>query len=144
MSSQESIGLPFQAPTEVPPEIERIVTLFEEDLGDVAFPDVDLEALRAATREVQGKAEAVMAARGLLDAAAKELGESQDALRRLAERALAYAKVYASGDEGLTARLEALGPKEAPKRKRRKVAEAVAKGPKKVAVGEGPVLVALG
>ncbi|MCU0694574.1 MAG: hypothetical protein MUF54_24605 [Polyangiaceae bacterium] len=125
------IPIPVQATTEVPVEITRLLAIFEQELAGVSFPDVSQEALRAATSDIQARAKQVADARSQLDEAVQQLVQSHEALRRLGERALAYAKVYASGDEELGARLEAVSLGEASRRKRRKAAEPASEGPKR-------------
>lgn len=106
--------------------IQSLIALFEQELGDVAFPDVSLatltqyvEAVNAQNNEVERLREALAAARDSLD-------ERQQELLTHAQRALAYAKVYAGDDGELAEKLAAvnLSPRNntqpAKRRKRKK------------------------
>ncbi len=122
----------------------RVLSLYEEALRDVRFPDVDLallvasrDALSAAQREVEALEAALSAARDVVRAKGAALDAATD-------RALAYARVFAEGNETLTARLRDLGrplvPSDAavearPPRRRGR--------PPKSAKGEGDALFAL-
>jgi hypothetical protein len=55
---------------------------------------------------VESAAEAVALAQSALDAAREALQDKQDALLQRAQRALAYARVYADGDEALSGQLD--------------------------------------
>jgi hypothetical protein len=84
----------------IPPPIQTILDLFDSHLADVRFGDI--------AAEVQATADVVTAAQVALDSARIALHERQEALLLLAQRALAYARVYAEADESLSARLEAV------------------------------------
>jgi multidrug efflux pump subunit AcrA (membrane-fusion protein) len=82
--------------------------LFATSLADVRFADVDGQTLARYAADVDGSAQAVAAAQSALDAAREALQAKQDALLQQAQRALAYARVYAEGDETLSGQLEAV------------------------------------
>jgi multidrug efflux pump subunit AcrA (membrane-fusion protein) len=95
-------------PNPIPPPIQALLDLFSTSLADVRFADLDGQALARCASEVESAAEAVALAQSALDAAREALQERQDALLQRAQRALAYARVYAEGDEALSGRLDAV------------------------------------
>jgi len=118
----------------VPPAIRRLLTLFEEDLADASFPDVDASILGELEREVQDAQRKVDARQEELDHARATLDDARQQLRARAKRALAYARVFAEDDEPLREKLDAIAlePKTAKKRKTRrkkKAAPAAAEKP---------------
>ena len=84
------------------------MALFEHELSGVEFPEVNAGVLAQAVAEVQAAARHCDSLRAELSAAEGALESSRSALVRLAERGLAYAKVFAADDPGLTATLEAI------------------------------------
>jgi hypothetical protein len=82
--------------------------LFERELSGVAFPEVSAAALAQAVAEVEAAARQRDSLRAEVAAAEAALESSRNALVRLAERGLAYAKVYAAEDAALTATLDAI------------------------------------
>jgi hypothetical protein len=91
------------------PAVQALLDLFATSLADVRFADVDGPSLARCAAEVEAAAQAEAVARSALDAANLALQEKQEALLRRAQRALAYARVYAESDTTLTASLEAIG-----------------------------------
>lgn len=94
----DAIALPVQA----------ILDLFANDLADIRFADVDASALEQIAVDVKAAANIVESAELALDAARAALREKQDSLLQYAQRALAYARVYAESDEAMSARLETI------------------------------------
>ena len=92
----------------VPAPIQTLLDLFTTSLAEVRFADVDGQTLARAAEQVEKAAESVAAAQSALDSAREALQEKQDALLQQAQRALAYARVYAESDDGLSAQLEAV------------------------------------
>jgi hypothetical protein len=92
----------------ISPPIQTLLDLFTTSLADVRFADVDGQALARFAADVEVAADAVAAAQSALDVAREALQERQDALLQQAQRALAYARVYAESDEALSSQLEAL------------------------------------
>lgn len=84
------------------------MALFERELSGVEFPEVSTGALAQAAAEVQAAARQCDRLRAELAAAESALDSSRNALVRLAERGLAYAKIYAAEDAALAATLEAI------------------------------------
>lgn len=91
------------------PAVQALLDLFATSLADVRFADVDGPSLARCAAEVETAAQAEVVARLALDAAQLALQERQEALRQRAQRALAYARVYAENDPTLAAALDAIG-----------------------------------
>jgi ElaB/YqjD/DUF883 family membrane-anchored ribosome-binding protein len=102
----------------IPAPIQTVLDLFTTSLADVRFADVDGETLLRFAAEVETAAEAVAAAQATLDAAREALQEKQDTLLQQTQRALAYARVYAEGDDALIAQLDAVSLPRAARRSR--------------------------
>jgi hypothetical protein len=92
----------------VPAELRAILDLFTSDLREIAFPGVDAAVLRQHADDVRARARDVDRARQVLDAARADLEERTRALAGIAERALAYARIYAADQPALAARLAQL------------------------------------
>jgi hypothetical protein len=92
----------------IPAPIQSLLAVFTTCLADVRFADVDGDLLGRFATEVEAAAETVSAAQSALDAAQGALQERQETLLQQAQRALAYARVYAENDDALLARLEAI------------------------------------
>ena len=92
----------------IPSPVRTLVDLFSTELADVRFGDVDAKTLATLASEVEAAADALASAQALLDDARSKLQERQDTLLHQAQRALAYARVYAEADVTLSARVEAI------------------------------------
>jgi hypothetical protein len=104
--------------TSTPQAVQAVLELFKGPLADLRFADVDAERLESLAAEVEHAAAAVQEQEAQLAALRLALGERQDALLSLAQRALSYARVYAESDEALSARLNAISlPRAAKPRK---------------------------
>jgi multidrug efflux pump subunit AcrA (membrane-fusion protein) len=99
----------FSTMIAINPAVQALLDLFATSLADVRFADVDGPSLARCAAEVEAAAQAEAVARSALDAANLALQEKQEALLQRAQRALAYARVYAESDTTLTASLEAIG-----------------------------------
>jgi len=102
---------PMSTPSDaLDPSLRELVDLFSGPLATVTFPGVDSRRLAALAAEV----EADTAELARLDAAAatlrQRLADARDDLLQRANRALAYARVYADGEgpSELAAQLDAL------------------------------------
>ena len=102
---------PSQDPT--PMFARQVIELYADALSEVRFPDLDLDTLRSARDELQS-------AQLQLDAIESEMQRSRSAveaqavaLDALADRALAYARVYAGQDGALATRIADMGRKRA-------------------------------
>jgi multidrug efflux pump subunit AcrA (membrane-fusion protein) len=102
----------------MPIPIQTLLDLFTTCLADVRFADVDGQTLARYAADVEAAAEAVAAAQLALDATREALQEKQDALLQQAQRALAYARVYAESDQALNGRLDAVNLPRATRRSR--------------------------
>ena len=110
----------------IPSPVRTIVDLFSSDLADVRFGDVDAKTLASLASEVEAAAEALASAQALLDDARSKLQERQDVLLHQAQRALAYARVYAAADDALSARIEAISLPRPARRARAESSEVLA------------------
>ncbi len=104
--------------TTIPPPIQTILDLFCNHLPDVRFGDVDGPSLARLAADVQAASEVATAAQIALDSARITLHERHEALLLHAQRALAYARVYAEADESLSACLEEITLPRAARRSR--------------------------
>lgn len=91
--------------TSLPAPVQAVLELFQGPLSDVRFADVDAAGLANLAAEVEGAASAVALQEARLTELRQTLAERQDALLLLAQRAVAYARVYAEHDEALTEQL---------------------------------------
>jgi hypothetical protein len=94
----ESISIPVQ----------NLLDLFVTDLSEIRFGDIDAETLKRLAADVDAAAVIVSSAQAALESAQGMLVAKQDALLQQAQRAAAYARVYAENDEALTLRLNAI------------------------------------
>jgi hypothetical protein len=81
---------------------------FRAELASVQFPGVDAKVLDTASARIDAALETVRRAETELDAARATLAAAQDDAQQKAQRALAYARVYAQDNPSLLARLDAL------------------------------------
>lgn len=96
-------------PDPISPPLRDVLAVFGESLPTVRFPDVDNDALQAQAAVVVEADAAVAKLEQALDAARRALDESQETLLHKAQRATAYARVYAEGnDTALLARLDGI------------------------------------
>lgn len=94
--------------TVVPAPIQTLLELFTTTLAEVRFADLDGQTLARCAAEVETAAVAVATAQRVLDAAREALQDKQEVLLQRAQRALAYARVYAESDEALSRQLDAV------------------------------------
>lgn len=85
--------------------VQAVVSLFEGPLARVRFADVDAKGLGKLAAEVSSTAGEVAQQEARLVELKQTLAQRQEALLALAQQALAYARIYAEGDEELTAKL---------------------------------------
>lgn len=115
------------AASSLPPAIAELVEIFAASLAEVRFPGVDHQALAELAARVEADEARVRALRADLEAAEAAHADAHERLLRAAELGLAYARVYASDDEALQARLAGLSLGGASPRKGRKL-EVAGKG----------------
>jgi hypothetical protein len=89
----------------------QVLALFRKELADVHFPDLDRAVLEEAVQAVLAAQVDVERVETQLEAARIARAEQLAELETKAERALAYARVFASGDPDLNARVAELGRK---------------------------------
>jgi hypothetical protein len=85
--------------------VQAVLELFQGPLAEVRFADVDAARLADAARVLDAAAAAVAEQEAQLAELRQTLADRQDALLVLAQRALAYARVYAEHDEALSEQL---------------------------------------
>jgi hypothetical protein len=98
----------------VPAAARAVLELFAAELRGVGFPGVDAAMLGELADEVRARAEDVERAETALDAARTALEERTAALAAVADRGLAYARIYAADEPALAARLASLALGERP------------------------------
>ena len=103
-SSSSSAG----AEAAIAPGLQAVIELFDTELGQLKFPDVDQAVLREAAERVLAQTESVAAAEHALAVAREGLGDAQELLLSKCQRALAYARVYAEEDRELSRKLDAI------------------------------------
>ncbi len=105
----------------IPSRVRDVLALFRSELGEQRFGDLDAAALDELAEHARACAREVERARAALESAQSSLATARDELTRRVEQALAYATVFAQGDEALSARLAALGGagEQPPKRAKR-------------------------
>ena len=91
--------------TSLSPPLQAVVALFRGPLQNVRFADIDASGLSTLAQEVEGAAADVEAHEAKLVDLRQQLAQKQEALLGLAQQALAYARIYAEGDEALAAEL---------------------------------------
>lgn len=89
----------------IPAPLQDFYALFKQDLSNVAFPDISIEVLEKLMSDVHEKTKELQDAYSLVTAAQEALEASQNELLQKAVRGLAYAKIYAEGQEELSEKL---------------------------------------
>ena len=107
-SSLPAAALSSAAESPLSPGVQAVIELFESDLAQLKFPDVDQTVLGEAAARVLTQAESVTAAEAALTAAREALSDAQETLLGKCQRALAYARVYAEEDRDLLRKLEGI------------------------------------
>jgi hypothetical protein len=98
------------------PPIQALLDLFQRDLAQVRFGDIDARRLSALAADVEAAAEALAAHEATASRLRSTLTESQDILMQQAQRALAFARIYAENDDELAAKLSQIALPRAGKR----------------------------
>jgi hypothetical protein len=91
--------------SQLSPSLQSVLELFQGPLAELRFADVDSAALAELASSVESAASAVAEQEARLTELRQSLTDRQDALLLLAQRALAYARVYAEPDPALTEQL---------------------------------------
>lgn len=106
------------------PSVVQVLELFADALEGVSFPDVDRDVLQAACERLGGAQDVVAERQAALEEARAEVERERAALHKLVERALGYARIFASDDPAVLERVEAISPPGGrPKRRRKKKAK---------------------
>lgn len=101
------------------PSIQSVVQLFRGPLAGVRFAEIDAAGLANLAAEADAAAAEVEAHEAKLAELRQSLAQRNDALLLLAQQALAYARIYAEGDDALTAELNQIAlPRPAKPRKK--------------------------
>jgi hypothetical protein len=87
--------------TSLPSPVQSVLELFQGPLASVRFADIDAAGLVKLAAEVEAAATEVHEHEGKLTELKQALAQRQEALLVLAQQALAYARVYAEGDDAL-------------------------------------------
>ncbi len=90
----------------VPTSIQAVLALFDNELAELKFPDLDRSVLQQAAHSVGTHAEELARAEAAVQAARELVAESQELLLQKCQRALAYARVYAEDNLELLQKLE--------------------------------------
>jgi hypothetical protein len=91
-----------------PPGIQALLDVFQSDLAELRFADLDAATLSGLADELDRRAAEVESQEAKLSELQRALRDQHDLLLAQAQRALAYARVYAERDPELTARLRAI------------------------------------
>lgn len=105
---------------DLPTLAREVLALFENELRDLRFGDLDASALTDRAERALAASAEVDEARAALDEARARQDEANAELSHQAEKALAYARIFAADDEVLASRIAALDPRPAPKKRRRR------------------------
>jgi hypothetical protein len=100
----------------IPSAVQEVVDLFVSELASLKFGDLEPTSLAAACEEVRAVAADVLRAEAALENTRAALAEKRDALLQKAQRALAYARVYAENQPELASRLEHIALPRSPRR----------------------------
>ncbi|HMJ53222.1 MAG TPA: hypothetical protein VK540_14145 [Polyangiaceae bacterium] len=100
----------------IPSAVQEVVDLFVSELASLKFGDLEPTSLAAACEEVKASAADVIRAEAALENTRAVLGEKRDALLQKAQRALAYARVYAENQPELASRLDHIALPRSPRR----------------------------
>lgn len=119
----------FSAMDAISPPIQAILEIFDGPLRELRFGDIDAPTLRRLASEVESSAAELEAQQAALNALRQTLSERQEQLLQQAQRALAYARVYAENDEALSAQLAAIHLPRGAKRAKAEAAPAAASSP---------------
>jgi hypothetical protein len=108
MTNSLTASVSSAADAPIPAGAQAVIELFDTELAELKFPDIDQSVLAEAAARVLSEASAVAAAEAALALAREGLTEAQEALFGRCQRALAYARVYAEEDRALSRKLDAI------------------------------------
>ncbi|HWL85238.1 MAG TPA: hypothetical protein VNO21_05520 [Polyangiaceae bacterium] len=113
----------------IPSPVQALLEVFSGELADLRFGDMDAKGLAQIADEAQAATDAVTTAQATLDIARAKLLERQETLLHAAQRALAYARIYAETNDELRARLDGIALPRPAKRATATSAEELRKSP---------------
>ena len=108
----------------IPTPVHELLKLFEQDLADVVFPQVDRQVLSKLSDQVGAAFEHLNECEAQVAAARAELDEQRAQLLKVAQTAQEYARIYATDDPELRARVEGIQLRPSAARKTRKTRKA--------------------
>jgi len=82
-----------------------VLDLFQEDLREIRFPDLDFDSLSGAAEELKAAQLEVECVEAALAAAREVVRERARLLHTQAARGVSYARIYAAGNLPLSARI---------------------------------------
>lgn len=91
--------------------VRQVIDLYAVELAEVRFPDMDLSSLLYAQTELHAAQVEIERVETELARARADWESRSQALTAKAERALAYARIYAQGDAELAPRIADIGKK---------------------------------
>jgi hypothetical protein len=92
----------------LPKLTQHVLALFESELSEVRFPDVDREVLEALTEHVWDALAEVERLEAACQAARARMHGHIEALDGVAQRGLSYARIFAEAQPALAARMREL------------------------------------
>ncbi len=96
----------LQAAARLPAVVGQVLRLFQTELAEVAFPGLGRSVLETALEALAEELKALDQTRALMHTQEVALAEHKQALVRLSELGLAYARVFASENAALQAAVE--------------------------------------
>jgi ABC-type transporter Mla subunit MlaD len=117
----------MNSPQPIPAPIRELLDLFEQDLADVAFPQVDRQVLSELSDQVNAAFDHLNECQAQLETARAELDEQRAQLLKVAQTAQDYARIYAADDPTLRARVHAIELQPSAAKKTRKTRKPKAK-----------------
>lgn len=106
------------------PAVQSVLELFKGPLANLRFADLDAAGLANLAAEVENAAGELNSQEAKLAELRQELAGRQEALLLLAQRALAYARVYAENDDALLEELNRISLPRAAKARKPNAAKA--------------------
>jgi hypothetical protein len=92
----------------IPSSVQDFLNVFKKDLASVVFPDVSLDGLESLAQKVRSEAKELQEALKRAEAARVSLEAGRNELLARATRGLAYAKVFAEGNDELLEKLSGI------------------------------------
>ncbi|MGC4087097.1 MAG: hypothetical protein QM756_04175 [Polyangiaceae bacterium] len=113
----------------IAPPIRAILDVFETKLADVRFADIDKARLNGLAADVESAAAELAEYEAGAARLRTALAERQELLLQQAQRALAFARIYAENDPELTAALDPISLPRGPKKPKAEAAPKAASTP---------------